>query len=95
MEELESFKGRPVYVRRYLAPSTSNNIGALIFGRRLDYHDPMRLTLDRSITELIRFFRPTSVHAWFPWVKKLLSRFKLWDYDKLEEAIDKLMDFVE
>lgn len=95
LEELESFDGRPANVRRYLGPSTSNNISALVFGRRLDFHDPMRLQLDYSITELIRFFRPTSVHAWFPWVKGMLSRFKLWDYDKLEDAIDKLMTFVD
>ncbi|GFY38468.1 cytochrome P450 2J6 [Trichonephila inaurata madagascariensis] len=46
ISELEEFEGKPANVRRYLAPSTSNNISALIFGRRLDYHDPMRMQLD-------------------------------------------------
>ncbi|KFM82374.1 Cytochrome P450 2J6, partial [Stegodyphus mimosarum] len=95
LSELEEFQGKPANVRRFLAPSTSNNISALIFGRRIDYHDPMRILLDQVITELIRFFRPTSIHAWFPWVKSLLFYFKLWDYDKLEFAIEKLMAFVD
>uniref|UniRef100_A0A2L2YJ65 Cytochrome P450 2J6 n=1 Tax=Parasteatoda tepidariorum TaxID=114398 RepID=A0A2L2YJ65_PARTP len=95
LDELEEFQGKPANVRRYLAPSTSNNISALVFGRRLDYHDPMRIHLDTSITELIRFFRPTSLHAWFPWLKTLLFKFKLFDYDKLQQAIEHLLKFID
>ncbi|XP_055942795.1 cytochrome P450 2J6-like [Argiope bruennichi] len=94
LSELEEFEGRPANVRRYLAPSTSNNISALIFGRRLDYHDPMRVQLDEVITELIRFFRPTSLHAWFPGIKTILFKLKLFDYDKLEYAIKHLLQFI-
>ncbi|KAG8197710.1 hypothetical protein JTE90_001634 [Oedothorax gibbosus] len=95
IEELEEYQGKPANVRRYLAPSTSNNISALIFGRRLDYHDPMRVKLDEVITELIRFFRPTSLHAWFPGIKTLLFKLKLFDYDKLESAIKHLLKFID
>ncbi|XP_054724532.1 cytochrome P450 2J6-like [Uloborus diversus] len=95
VSELEEFQGKPANVRRYLAPSTSNNISAMVFGRRIDYHDPMRVELDQVITELIRFFRPTSLHAWFPWLKKLLFKLKLFDYDKLESAIERLMVFID
>ncbi|GFU45717.1 cytochrome P450 2J6 [Nephila pilipes] len=94
ISELEEFEGKPANVRRYLAPSTSNNISALIFGRRLDYHDPMRMQLDEVITELIRFFRPTSLHAWFPGIKTILFKLKLFDYDKLEYAIKHLLIFI-
>ncbi|GIX88537.1 cytochrome P450 2F3 [Caerostris extrusa] len=94
LSELEEFEGKAANVRRYLAPSTSNNISALIFGRRLDYHDPMRMKLDEVITELIRFFRPTSLHAWFPGIKTVLFKLKLFDYDKLEYAIKHLLIFI-
>lgn len=95
ISELEEFEGKAANVRRYLAPSTSNNISALIFGRRLDYHDPMRIHLDEAITELIRFFRPTSLHAWFPGIKSILFKLKLFDYDKLESAIKHLLIFID
>ncbi|UYV66920.1 hypothetical protein LAZ67_4003333 [Cordylochernes scorpioides] len=89
------YEGKPVPIRRYLAPSTSNNISSLVFGKRLDYDLPQRVILDSAIHKILQFFKPTAIHAYFPMLKTTIYYLGFWGYDKLQTAIVKMMEFVD
>lgn len=95
VEEMKLFKGKSCDFRKYLQSSIGNNTSILIFGRRFDYEDPERLFLDAELRNLANFFRPTSAHAYFPWIRPILSFFRIWSYDNLHTTCIKLDQFLE
>lgn len=95
LNTLQEYKGEPCNVRQYLSPSTSNNISALMFGRRMDYDDPKRILLNKVVDDLLRFFRPTGYHAFFPRLRSLLFRYEILGYKDVNVTIREMLNFVD
>lgn len=53
VEKIADTKEAPVMLGTYATPSMSNNITAIVFGRRLQFDDPERKFLDEKLTELL------------------------------------------
>ncbi|CAL1272910.1 unnamed protein product [Larinioides sclopetarius] len=70
-EVLKSFKGQPIDLAARFTPSMSNNINTLIFGKRYDYDDPERKTLDENLDEISKISGQTATHIFFPWIKRV------------------------
>ncbi|CAL1272909.1 unnamed protein product [Larinioides sclopetarius] len=71
LEVLRSFKGEPIDLVAPLTPSMSNNIVSLIFGKRYDYDEPERKSLDENLEEVSKIIGQTAVHIFFPWIKHI------------------------
>lgn len=56
LEVLKSHKGKPMDMKRSLQASISNNICALIFGKRYDHDDPRRIFLDKNLDKAMNSF---------------------------------------
>ncbi|GBM01224.1 hypothetical protein AVEN_247031-1 [Araneus ventricosus] len=68
---LKSFKGQPIDLITPLTPSMSNNISTLVFGKRYDYDEPERKTLDKNLDEISKIIGQTATHIFFPWIKHI------------------------
>ncbi|CAL1297393.1 unnamed protein product, partial [Larinioides sclopetarius] len=68
---LESFKGQPIDLAAPLTPIVSNNISNLIFGKRYDFDDPERKTLDENLDEINKIIAQNDMQIFFPWIKHI------------------------
>ncbi|CAL1272925.1 unnamed protein product, partial [Larinioides sclopetarius] len=66
---LKSHNGQPTDVKKPLSPSMSNNISALVFGKRYDYDNPDRQLLDETLDETNEFVSQISLDFLFPWIR--------------------------
>lgn len=70
VKTLEATNGKPVNARKYLLPSASNVVAALLTGKRYDYEHPTRQLLDISFGSSNLALPFTSYFANFvPWIK--------------------------
>ncbi|XP_067119573.1 cytochrome P450 2U1-like [Centruroides vittatus] len=95
LKTLEDHGDEAFNVRPYLSASTSNNISALMFGRRMHYDDPKRVLLNKVVDDLLRFFRPTGYHAFFPRLRSLLFRYELLGYKDVNFTIKEMLKFID
>lgn len=76
LEKIAEANGVPLDVEKYLAPSVSNNITALVFGRRFPLEDHRRKFLDDRTRRLAKLFqsgsRFTFLPPWVFWITNLL-----------------------
>ncbi|XP_013776427.1 cytochrome P450 2J6-like [Limulus polyphemus] len=94
LEQLAACKGKPEDLRRLLVPSVSNNISALVFGRRFDYNDPKRQFLDERLREALESFQQFSLYTFFPWLKHIVLKLRPGIYKKFLTSIEKLQEFI-
>ncbi|KAG8196134.1 hypothetical protein JTE90_007869 [Oedothorax gibbosus] len=73
LEHLEKSSGKPTVLQPVLAPSMSNNISVLVFGKRLRYGDPVRNMLDRCLNESAAAAGQVVWQIFFPWLAKTLK----------------------
>ncbi|XP_054724318.1 cytochrome P450 2J6-like [Uloborus diversus] len=92
--EIENGKGSPINLGPLLMTSVSNNIFALLTGRKLNYTDKDRLFLNDSLALMTLYFRPTRIHAFFPSVKSWMAKLKIWGYDEVRSQMLKLSEFI-
>ncbi|GFY37622.1 cytochrome P450 2J2 [Trichonephila inaurata madagascariensis] len=93
LEVLKNKNGQPIDVKEPLSPSMSNNICALIFGKRYEYDDPDRQLLDKNLDEGNEFLTQTSASLLFPWIRFIPFLNKFLHIKKSQEAFDKIRNF--
>ncbi|GIX83791.1 cytochrome P450 2J2 [Caerostris darwini] len=93
IEVLKSHDGKPMDVKEPLSPSMSNNICALVFGKRYEYDDKDRQFLDKNLEEANEFFSQTSADTLFPWIAYIPFYYKFMRIDRSLSAINKIKAF--
>ncbi|GIY94318.1 cytochrome P450 18a1 [Caerostris extrusa] len=73
LDHLAKFNGQPTLVRTVLAPSMSNNIASLVYGKRLKYDDPVRKMLDKALNDGAAAAGQVTWQLFFPWLARLLK----------------------
>ena len=91
---LQKNSDRPFCVYNILAPSMSNNIASLVFGKRLKYDDPVRQMMTRSVKEIGSTFGKAIWHFFFPWAKELCKLLGIGDVEKMKRVQQELRDYV-
>ncbi|GBN57079.1 hypothetical protein AVEN_90527-1, partial [Araneus ventricosus] len=77
LERISDQEGKPVKHAYILAPSMSNNIASLVFGKRLKFDDPQRERLDHLVREVGRLAGSVSWQLFFPWLRAVMSTFNI------------------
>ncbi|XP_055941707.1 uncharacterized protein LOC129971757 [Argiope bruennichi] len=90
---LKSHSGQPIDVKKPLSPSMSNNISALVFGKRYDYDNPDRQFLDENLEETNEFVSETSLEFLFPWIKHIPFIFKNLNIERSFAAFQRIHIF--
>ncbi|KAF8786753.1 Cytochrome P450 2J2 like protein [Argiope bruennichi] len=93
MQVLKSHNGKPMDVKPPLTPSMSNNIAALVFGKRYEYDDPERQFLDENLEKAIETFAQTSPDVLYPWMRRIPFFTKLLKVDKTLTAYNNFRKF--
>ncbi|GFQ82615.1 cytochrome P450 2J2, partial [Trichonephila clavata] len=93
LEVLRKQNGQPIDVKEPLSPSMSNNICALIFGKRYEYDDPDRQLLDKNLDEGNEFLSQTSTNLFLPWMRFIPFHHKFLHIEKSKEAFDRIRNF--
>ncbi|GBM52619.1 Cytochrome P450 2J2 [Araneus ventricosus] len=95
MDVLRSHKSQPIDVKEPLSPSISNNMSALVFGKRYEYDDPERQFLDKNIDEISEYLTQISLDVFFPWINYIPFASKLLKADKPRTAFQNLKNFFQ
>ncbi|GFU04570.1 cytochrome P450 2D6 [Nephila pilipes] len=93
LEVLKNQKGQPVDVKGPLSPSMSNNISALIFGRRYEYDNQERQMLDKNLDLGNEYVSQTSAYLLFPWIRYIPFYRKFLNIDTSNMAFGKIRKF--
>ncbi|GBM52072.1 hypothetical protein AVEN_131092-1 [Araneus ventricosus] len=93
LERISDQEGKPVKHAYILAPSMSNNIASLVFGKRLKYDDPERERLDHLVGELGRLLRSVSWQPFFPWLRAVMSTFNVGDKGRLLRVMREIKNY--
>ncbi|GBM92884.1 hypothetical protein AVEN_110415-1, partial [Araneus ventricosus] len=93
LEHFDQSEGRSMFVRPLLAPSMSNNIASLIYGRRMKYDDPDRILLDQVIGEFSANAGQAAWQFFFPWARKCLKFFRFGAEGRVEYLLRKMKEF--
>ncbi|GIY18588.1 cytochrome P450 18a1 [Caerostris darwini] len=93
LERMSENVERPVKFSYFLAPSMSNNIVSLIFGRRMKYDDPERQRLDVLVREVGRLAGSVSWQLFFPWIRAIINYFNIGNNAKLLNVLHEIKQF--
>lgn len=95
---IEEHNGGAIRLTKVLAPSVSNNVSSLVFGRRFDYTDPRRELLNKILDPSSRNFFLIALMIIFPNVPrlfKLLAFFGLLGTKQARQLSYGMIDFVK
>lgn len=92
--ELKILNGKPTLLRNILAPSTSNNIACLVYGKTYERNTPERKLIDDSLEDLSKFIGQTAIQIFIPWIKYIMLLTGLFNYKKAIAAATNLRKFV-
>ncbi|GBO01449.1 Cytochrome P450 2J2 [Araneus ventricosus] len=93
LERISEQEGKPVKHAYILAPSMSNNIASLVFGKRLKFDDPQRERLDHLVRELGRLAGSLSWQLFFPWLRAVMSTFNVGDKGRLFRVMHEIKNY--
>ncbi|KAF8786756.1 Cytochrome P450 18a1 like protein [Argiope bruennichi] len=71
LEVLKLYNGQPIDLKTALQASISNNICALVFGKRFECNDPKRLFLDQNLEKAMNSLSMISSYSLFPWIRHI------------------------
>ncbi|XP_077563753.1 cytochrome P450 2H2-like isoform X1 [Haemaphysalis longicornis] len=95
LEKVAETKEAPFDLEKYLAPSVSNNITALVFGRRFPFEDQKRKFLDDRSRRLAKLFQSGSRFTFLPcWVFKITNLLPNATSHLVKEILDELAGFI-
>ncbi|KAI1299637.1 Cytochrome P450 2J6 [Halotydeus destructor] len=94
-KEIEKHSKDPVDIFKIMTPSVSNNICILIFGRRFDYDDPKRITMDQALSVVPQFLTPAGLLMTFPRLAAFNFKYSLFGWGKLHQAFDAISELVK
>lgn len=89
LDHFESTGGRPISPRTVLSPSMSNNIALLVYGKRRKYDDPVRIEMDKTLTESAAAAGQVAWQMFFPWVTKLLRVLRFGREGAVQKVLNK------
>ncbi|GIY94316.1 cytochrome P450 18a1 [Caerostris extrusa] len=95
LQHFEESDGHPMYIRPLLSPSMSNNITALIFGKRLKFDDPDRIMLDKVISEFSAQAGQAAWQFFFPWIRSCLKLYRFGKEGELDYLLKKMREFTK
>ncbi|CAL1262529.1 unnamed protein product [Larinioides sclopetarius] len=93
LDHLGKSNGQPVEVKPVLAPSMSNNIASLVFGKRLKYEDPVRKMLDKSLTESANAAGQVTWQLFFPWLARVAKFLRLGNEGIIAQLLKDTRDY--
>ncbi|CAL1262442.1 unnamed protein product [Larinioides sclopetarius] len=93
LERISGEEGKPVEHTTLLAPSMSNNIASLVFGKRMKHDDPERQRLDYLIHEIGRLARFVSWQLFFPWLKGVMNTFNIGNKGQLFKVFTEMKEY--
>ncbi|GFU19784.1 cytochrome P450 2U1 [Nephila pilipes] len=93
LELFEQSDGHPMYIRPLLAPSMSNNIASLVYGKRMKFDDPDRIMLDRVISEFSSQAGQAAWQIFFPWITRCLKFFRFGAEGKLDLLLREMKEY--
>lgn len=95
LEKIAEMKGAPLDLDKYLAPSVSNNITSLVFGRRFPYEDHRRKYLDDRIRRFAKLFQAGARFTFLPcWIFRITNLLPYATSHLIEEILDELACFI-
>ncbi|XP_042145609.1 cytochrome P450 2C15-like [Ixodes scapularis] len=94
-DKIAEAKGEPVVLEKYLNPSASNIMSALLFGARYPYEDPRRTLLDNNMARIVSILSSGSVVAFPPaWFHKVAGMVPFLVNGVVRSITQNLVDFV-
>lgn len=93
LEHIEQFSGKPFRIRGLLTSSVSNNICALMFGKRYKYDDPIRKMMTNAVDATSAQGEQVSWTVFFPWIQKTMKFLNIGQVGKLNRTSKKLNDY--
>ncbi|CAL1272920.1 unnamed protein product [Larinioides sclopetarius] len=93
LEVLKSYKGKPMNLKSALQASISNNICALVLGKRYDHEDPRRIFLDKNLEKAMNSLSMISSYSLFPWIRHIPFFHKLLSVETSRLKYDILRNF--
>ncbi|PRD33978.1 UNVERIFIED_CONTAM: Cyp2j6 [Trichonephila clavipes] len=88
LEIMSEHVEKPTKLSIFLAPSMSNNIASVLFGKRLKFNDPERQKLDRLLREFSKLAGALSWLTFFPWLKTLMSYINSGNSSRLVQVME-------
>lgn len=87
-------RGEPFLIEEFLVPSTSNNITALVFGKRYPFEDPQRQFLDDRLKRVAGIVGSRNLSAFLPsWLRDIVSRIPKLKVGEAKRIFDEVLDF--
>ncbi|GFY59622.1 cytochrome P450 2U1 [Trichonephila inaurata madagascariensis] len=93
LELFEQSDGHSMYIRPLIAPSMSNNIASLVYGKRMKFDDPDRIMLDRVISEFSSQAGQVAWQIFFPWITRCLRFFRFGTEGKLDLLLREMKEY--
>ncbi|XP_042145607.1 cytochrome P450 2C28 [Ixodes scapularis] len=94
VEKIAETKGRATDAQEFLTPSVSNNITALVFGRRYPYENASRKYMDDRLERVIKVLSRGSIVGILPaWVFSILVRIPSTTSNVIKTIADDLLGY--
>ncbi|KAG8182695.1 hypothetical protein JTE90_017673 [Oedothorax gibbosus] len=93
LDVLRSHKGSPIDPIEPLSPSMSNNICALVFGKRYEYGHPDRQMLDSGLEDLVASNSQAAMPTFYPWIRHVPFIKKILGLGKAMAAGERICSF--
>ncbi|XP_054724535.1 cytochrome P450 18a1-like [Uloborus diversus] len=94
LERMDQLEGKPTKMSNILAPSMSNNIASLLFGKRLKHDDPKRIKLDNMLSDVGKLAGATAWQLFFPFLNNIFEKFEIGNTGKLLHALREVRQYV-
>lgn len=95
LDHLKEHVDKPFAIYELLAPSMSNNISSLVFGKRLKYNDPDRMMMTRVLKETAAAAGQAAWQLFFPKLKRILEILHIGDVNKIEKIQQELRSYTK
>ncbi|KAF8792479.1 Cytochrome P450 18a1 like protein [Argiope bruennichi] len=93
LQLISEYNGKPVKHAYLLAPSMSNNIASLLFGKRLKYNDPQRQRLDTLVRDVGRLLGMVSWQLFFPWIREIFKKLNIGSHKQLASVFLEMREY--
>lgn len=94
-DKILELRGEPVDIRKYLVPSMSNNITALMFGSRYPFEDRRRKFLDETLGNALKIVASAPLFTLLPhWALSVAQRLPFSNLSSIKQILDHIFRFV-
>lgn len=94
VSKISERRGEPFLIEDLLVPSTSNNITALVFGKRYPFEDAQRKFLDDRLKRVAGLVGSRNLSAFLPsWLLSILTRIPKLRVGEAKRIFDEVLEF--